>query len=85
MKPGADNESLTIPAALLAEIEAAATEEHRSASAILQDAFSRYKRDREWQKIFAYGEARAKELGLTEADIPRLIAEVRAERRHGHP
>ncbi len=84
MNQGDDNESLIIPAALLAEIEAAASEEQRSAAAILQDAFSRYKRDRELQKIFAYGQARAKELGLTEADIPRLIAEVRAERRNGH-
>jgi hypothetical protein len=35
--------------------------------------------DQEWQKLFAYGENRARALGLTEADVPRLVAEVWAE------
>jgi hypothetical protein len=50
---------------------------------VLQDAVKRYMREKRWQKIYAYGEARAKELGLTEEDIPRLIAETRNELRQG--
>ncbi|HEX4144276.1 MAG TPA: hypothetical protein VHY91_12270 [Pirellulales bacterium] len=72
---------LTIPPALLAQVQAAADEEHRPAAEVLSDAVERYLRERRWRKIFAYGEERARTLGLTEADIPRLIAEY----RHEHP
>jgi len=37
----------------------------------------RYLSDRRWRQLVAYGEARARELGLTEADLPQLIAEAR--------
>lgn len=70
-----------VPPGLLAEVQAAAEEEHREPRELVREALERYMDDREWQKLFAYGEQRVKELGLTEADIPRLIAEVRQERR----
>ena len=47
----------------------------------MREALERYVDDRESQKLFAYGEQRERELGFTEADIPRLIAEVRQKRR----
>lgn len=68
---------LTIPPALLAQVHAVAEEEHRPADDVLRDAVERYLRERRWQKIFAYGEQRAHESGLSEADVPRLIAEYR--------
>jgi hypothetical protein len=34
-----------------------------------------------WQRTLAKGQARAKALGFTEADVPRLIAEFREEQR----
>jgi predicted transcriptional regulator len=77
------NGPLTIPPALLAEITAAADEEHRSPSDLVRDALERYMEAREWTKIFVYGDLRAKELGLTEQDVPRLIAESRRERQPG--
>jgi hypothetical protein len=83
MKPTGESNSFVLPPALLAEVEAAADEEHRPALDVLQDAVKRYMREKRWQKIYAYGEARAKELGLTEEDIPRLIAETRNELRQG--
>jgi hypothetical protein len=48
---------------------------------LLRDMVDRYRRRRRWRKIFAYGEKRARDLGLTEADIPRLISEYRQVRR----
>ena len=70
---------LTIPPALLAQVQAVADEDHRPPVEVLREAVERYLRERRWQKIFAYGEQRARTLGLTEADIPRLIAEYRQE------
>jgi hypothetical protein len=70
-----------VPPDLIAEIQAIAEEEHRAPGELMRDAFERYKADRDWKKIFAYGEARAKALGLTEEDVPRLIAEYRREQR----
>jgi hypothetical protein len=72
-----------LPPGLLAEVQAAALEEHRSPGELVREAIERYLREKRWQKVFAYGEQRAKELGLTEADIPRMIAEVRQEQRQG--
>jgi hypothetical protein len=77
------NDTLTLPPALAAEVEAAAAEESRPAAEVLRDAVERYLRERRWQKLFAYGEARARELGLSEEDVPRLIAEYRRDRRQG--
>jgi hypothetical protein len=66
---------------LLAEVQAAADEEHHPAGEVLREALERYLRERRWQKIFACGDERAGALGLAEADIPRLIAEYRREHR----
>jgi hypothetical protein len=70
-------DAATIPPALLAQVQSAADEEHRPAADLLREAVERYLRERRWQKIFAYGEERARTLGLAEADVPRLIAEFR--------
>jgi ABC-type lipoprotein release transport system permease subunit len=71
----------SIPPALLAEIVAAAEEEHRSVGDILRDVIERGLEERRWQRLLAFGAKLAKHLGLTEADVPRLIAESRLERR----
>jgi predicted transcriptional regulator len=76
-------DTLTLPPALAAEVEAAAAEESRPAIEILRDAVEHYLKERRWQKLFAYGERRARELGLTEEDVPRLIAEYRRDQRQG--
>jgi hypothetical protein len=82
MKPREDN-TIAIPPSLLAEIRAAAEEEKRPAEEVLSEAIERYLRNRRWQRILAYGEERARALALTEADVPRLIAEYRQEQRQG--
>jgi hypothetical protein len=80
VKLGSDTD-VAIPSALVAEIQAAADEEHRSPGDLVREALERYIEDREWKRILAYGAERAKTLGLTEDDVPRLIAEYRQEKR----
>ncbi len=84
MEPTRDNNPFAFPPSLLAKVEAAAVEDDRPALNVVQDAVERYMEDRAWNKLFAFGEARAKALGLTEADVPRLLAEYRQEKRQGH-
>ncbi len=81
MKPDPSPDVLAIPPALLAEIQAQAEQEHRPAGDVLRDAVTRYVRDKRWQRTLAYGQERAKALGLTQEDVPRLIAEYRQEKR----
>lgn len=78
MKPREDN-PITIPPAL-AEIREAADEERWPAGDLLREAVERYLENRRWQRLFVYGEERARALGLTKANIPRIIAESRRER-----
>jgi hypothetical protein len=85
-EPNQDNAPFALPPALLAEVTAAAEQEHRTPLDVVQDAVHRYVKEREkraWDEVFAYGEGRAKALGLTEDDVPRLIAETRREQRQG--
>jgi predicted transcriptional regulator len=76
-------ESLPLPAALVAEVQAVADEEQRPATEIVREALERYLETRRWQRVLAYGEKQARKMGLTEADVPRLIEEYRQERRQG--
>ena len=70
LKSRAENKTIVIPPALVAEIQAAAKEEKRPVEEMLREAIERYLRNRRWQRIFAYGEDRARALGLSEEDIP---------------
>jgi metal-responsive CopG/Arc/MetJ family transcriptional regulator len=72
-------EHLEVPAGLAAEIESAAEEDKRSTSELVREAVEQYLENRRWQRLLAYGEERARTLGLTEADVPRVIAESRRE------
>lgn len=79
MKTASDTESVRMPSSLLAEVQAAANEEHRSRDEVVREAIERYLRNRRWQRLLAYGERQAQSLGLTDADVPRLIEEYRQE------
>jgi len=70
-------DALTLPASLAREIKAAADEDDRQPTELVCEVVQRYLSDRRWRQLVAYGEARARELGLTEADLPQLIAEAR--------
>ena len=84
MEPGDDKDVLSMPPMLLAEIREAADEDQRTTEELVREAIERYLEDRRWQRLLAYGEQQARSLGLTDADVPRLIEEYRQERRQSH-
>ncbi len=73
--------NIFLPEPLLAEIRTSAEAEHRSADEVAADAVRKYLDDQKWLHLVAVGERRAREKGVTEDDIPRLIEEVRLENR----
>lgn len=77
-----DSADLVLPE-MRRQIEAAATEESRQPRDLVNEAIGDYLRNRRWRRLVERGQSRARELGLTEADLPRLIAEARREARHG--
>jgi hypothetical protein len=81
--PGNEPDIVHMPPDLLAQARRAADEEQRTADDLVRDAVERYLKDRSWQRLIAYGHEQARKLGLTEEDVPRLIAEYRQEKRQG--
>ena len=49
--------------------------------ALLSDELRREVDDRKWRTLLDAGSRRAQTLGLTEDDVPRLVAEARRDRR----
>jgi hypothetical protein len=72
-----------VPPGLLPEIQAAAEEEHRAPGELVGEAVETYLKSRRRRRLVERGQARARELGLTEADLPRQIAKSRQECRQG--
>jgi len=64
---------------VLQEAEKIAKEENRSRSELMREALRRYIAERELRRLQRYGMKKAKELGLKEEDVQRLIDEYRAE------
>jgi CopG family transcriptional regulator/antitoxin EndoAI len=62
---------------LLKRAEKAAKEEQRTRSELLREALRKYLDDREWSKIYRYGERRARARGIDEEDVERLVDEMR--------
>lgn len=73
--------SITLPPEMLKSAVKLAKKEHRTMSELVREALREYERKRWWEEMNAYGRAKAKELGLTEDDVVRLVKEVRRERR----
>jgi len=66
---------------LLAEIDAEAIRESRSRSELLREAARSYiRRQRQWDDVFALGDAITSRGGLTEADVERAIRSVRSRK-----
>jgi predicted transcriptional regulator len=70
MKPASDSSTFVLPPALLAELEAAASEEHRSVADIARDMIEHGLGERRWQAHAAQEWQRARELGLPDDDQP---------------
>lgn len=66
---------------VFARVVAEAEKQGRTPDELANEATKRFLALQRVHDLQNYGRQRAAELGLTEADVPRLIAESRAERR----
>ena len=73
--------NVSLPEPLLAELQSA-TQADRTADEVAADAVRVYMEKQSWVQFVERNECRAKEMGITENDVDRLIAEYRAE---NHP
>ncbi len=73
--------TVTLTDELYEQASQEAQAEGKTTDEITRDALIAYLALRQLDRLQEYGQQRANELGLTEADIPRLIAESRIESR----
>ena len=71
--------TFSLPAELSERLDALASRDSRTRAAIIREALTRYIEEAEWRDLLEYGRERARELGIKPDDVPRLIAEYRAE------
>jgi predicted transcriptional regulator len=76
-------EVLSLPDGLRAEVEKVARAQERTINEVLADAVERYVKDEQWQSLKRYGRKKARELGIQERDVLRLITESRREHEQG--
>jgi response regulator RpfG family c-di-GMP phosphodiesterase len=77
----APQKNVAIEPELFERMSEEAKAEGKTADEIANEATRRYLAVRRLQKLQQYGQRRAEELEITEEDVPRLIAESRAEHR----
>ena len=73
--------SITLPPEMLARAVEMAKREHRTMSELVREALREYERRSWWTEMNAFGQAKAAERGLTEADVEPAVREVRREVR----
>ena len=72
--------SLSFPKRMVKQIDKMTQEEGKTRSEFFRETVRQYIEDREWKKLFRYGEIKARELNITdENDVERLIDEYRTE------
>ena len=76
-----DQKTVPVNAELFDRIEEEAQLEGKSVEDFLETAVTRYLAIARLQRLQRYGASRARELGLSESDVPRLIEEYRNEQR----
>ena len=72
--------SITLPPEMLARASEMAKREHRTMSELVREALREYERKNWWAEMNTFGQAKAAERGLTEADVEKAVREVRRER-----
>jgi len=70
---------IKVPESLSEQVERAARTENRTPDAFIQEAIEKHLLLKRHRALQEYGRANAHETGITEADLPRLIAESREE------
>ena len=69
--------SISILPALLKQADNVAKDEHRTRSELFREAIRSYIDRKQWQKLRQYVSRKAREQGLTEEDVDRLVYEQR--------
>ena len=72
--------SITLPPEMAQELEEVMKEEKRGKSELVREALRRYMDDIRWRKIYRYGELKAQESGISEADVVDIVHERRREK-----
>jgi len=72
--------SITLPPEMALELEEVMKEEKRGKSELVREALRRYMDDVRWRKIYRYGELKARETGISEADVVDIVHERRREK-----
>ena len=72
--------SLSLPPDLVREAERVAKQEGRTKSELFREALRRYVEERRWRALQRYGASRTRRLGVTEADVERVVREFRRGR-----
>ena len=75
--------NLSLPKELLAKVDSFARQESRTRSELFREALRAYLSEMtDWEAIYAYGEKKAKALGIkNEEDVDRIIDDWRREER----
>jgi predicted transcriptional regulator len=74
--------SVTLPPEMLSRAEKLARKENRTMSELVREALRYYERQRWWEETTAYGQSRARALGIGEQDIEQLVHEARRDNRN---
>jgi hypothetical protein len=77
--PVSEVKNASIPEDLWARVREAAKAEERSADELIADALEQYLRAKRFEPLVSYGEPRARDLGIREEEVPRLVKETRKE------
>ncbi len=72
--------SLSLPPELAREAARIAKREGRTRSELFREALRRYIQEQRWTDLRRYGARRARNLGVREPDVQRLIEEFRKGR-----
>jgi len=72
--------SITLPPEMALELEEVMKEEKRGKSELVREALRRYMDDVKWRKLYRYGELKAREVGISEADVVDIVHERRREK-----
>ncbi len=75
------DKNITLAPELFEQVTEQAQVEGKTPDELANEAMKRYLALQRLQKLQQYGRRRAEELGIGEADVPRLVAESRNESR----
>ena len=70
--------NLSLPERLQIEIEKVAKAQGRPVNDIVAEAVDCYVKDKQWASLKRYGREKAREAGLGEGDVERLVSESRS-------